>query len=109
MARLGAETIIIREPSGEIDFFGKPTYEPDVTIEDCAIVPRTAPGEGAPDRDLTVISGLQVFCPPGTVVTAHAVVVARGLEYAVDGEPGDLRTRRGIEKAILVNLKRVTG
>lgn len=112
MARaLGVETLVVHRPSSTLDRFGDPTStEPDREVEGCAIVPRPAAGEDADPRSMTVIAGLQAFCPPDADIRATDQVTVRGRRYEVDGEPGDFRARRtGASKVLLVNLKRVTG
>lgn len=105
----GTETIIRHRKSHDLDRWGEPvTPEPDLPITRCIVVPRGIGGENNQNAS-TVISGLQVFLPPGTDIRASDRITVRGKEYAVDGEPADYRSLAGVPKKILINLKRVTG
>lgn len=105
----GVESIVRHRPSTEIDRWGDPTSaEPDLLIRGCVIVPRGIGGELNQNAH-TVISGLQVFCPPGTDLRPTDEVTARGARYEVDGEPADYRSAAGQRKTVMVNLRRVQG
>lgn len=105
----GTETIIVHRPSTDLDRFGDPVaVAAPRPIKRCIIVPRGIGGEENQSSN-TVISGLQVFCPPGSDVKATDRVTARGLTYEVEGEPADYRTSSGVPRAVMVNLVRVTG
>ena len=78
-------------------------------IDGCAVSPRFNPEDTALGRQ-GVIVGLTVYAPPGTDVLPTDRVVVRGVEYEVDGQPGEWTNpydslSRGVEFA----LKRVDG
>lgn len=70
--------------------------------------PWTSAETDEPGRDSVVI-GLTIGLPAGTVVSPRDRMEARGGLYEVDGEPADYRspwTSRGL---VVVNIKRVRG
>lgn len=105
----GTETIQVFRDSADLDRWGEQTEDlvPD-EIRGCVVLPRGVGGEENQNAS-TVISGLQVFCPPGSDVKATDEVVVRGTRYEVDGEPGDYRSASGRPKVLLVNLRKATG
>ncbi len=105
----GVERITIFRQFGSNDRWGDPvSMEPPRVVKGCVIVPRGVGGEDNQNAT-TVISGLQVFCPPGTDVRATDQIEARGYRYEVDGEPADYRAANGMPRAIMLNLTRITG
>ena len=106
----GAESIEIQDRSDEVNRFGDPVGLSAIRlVRGCVIIPRRSGSEPNDPTSTTVISGLQVFAPPGTVVKATSRVRARGYWYEVDGEVGDYRDTRGTARAVEILLKRVTG
>lgn len=100
----GRESITIQHYGPPDDFGGRQPEGDPVQVGGCHIWPRTST-ENA-DRGVVVISGLNVFVPPGVDVRPTDRITARDKEYDVEGEPGDYR-RSGRAIGLLVVLKKV--
>jgi len=100
------ETVTVRRRvQGEDDRFGNPTWTwADDQVDGVAVAPRSS-AEPAQVGRLAVITGLSVYLPTDTTIGPHDRLVVRGIEYEVEGEPGDWRSpysgrRPGIEVAV---------
>lgn len=106
MSKTGVETVIRLRP-GPIARFGE--RGPDITaqIHNCTLVPRTS--SESDDRENTVIIGYTLVAPPLTDLKADDRILARGATWQIEGLPGDYRTKKGVAKAVIAALERVTG
>ena len=79
-------------------------WDDDVSIEGCIPYPRTS---SELDEGGTII-GENVFVPgdAGAAIKSTDNVTLRGVRYALDGKPGDLR-KGGRRKGVLLILKAV--
>lgn len=86
------ETVTVRTPvPGPDDRYGNPTLAwSDQPVPGCAVAPRSSTEPDQVGRS-AVITGLVVYLPTGTPVTAQSRFLVRGEEYEVEGEPGDWR------------------
>jgi hypothetical protein len=100
----GAETITIQHFGPPDDFGDRPLDGDPVVVGGCSIWPRTST-ENA-DKGVVVISGLNVFVPPGNEIRPTDQITARGETYDVEGEPG-LYVRGTRAVGSIVVLKRV--
>lgn len=98
-------TVWARTQTGT-DRYGKPVYGWPVGTEvaGAAIAPRSSEEPTEVGRQ-AVITGLTVYLPTGTTVTAYDRLTIRGAVYEVTGEPGDWRNpysgrRPGVELAV---------
>lgn len=98
----GTETAIVHPSTGK-DRNGVDTWGPNRTVEGVIPWPRTS----AELDDGGTHIGENVLFPPGSVVKNGDNVTLRGVRYAVDGRPGDLRLR-GRKRGLLVLLKGVS-
>lgn len=100
----GNETITVK-PQVKVDKLRTSTEAPPAPydIPGCIVWPRSSKEEG---KGWVTIDGENVFCPPGSVVPASARVTLRGVEYEVQGTPGDYRLH-GRQRGILAVLKTV--
>jgi hypothetical protein len=111
-----AESVtLIRTAATSTDAYGNDVRTNTTSeVAGCAIWPRMVgnsvfTSESVQGRD-QVITGLTVLMPPGTVVLPTDLVVVRGIEYDVDGDPGLWSsTLTGLQTGTEVALKRVTG
>ena len=79
-------TVTVIRPGGR-DTFGNPLPVTRHEIPGCLIAPR---GSGEPgDFSNTVVTGAELFAPPGADLLAVDRVVARGVTYEVEGDVGD--------------------
>ena len=100
----GSETIWIRTAAPVAGRFGAKGVAPaPVEVENCAIIPRTAEGE----RGTVIITGLEIWAPAGTRVSAIDQIDARGETWDVEGQPGVYVNRRGVEKGVRIMVERV--
>lgn len=100
----GNETITVHPHTGQ-DREGVDTWGDDYDVEGVIPWPRTS---NELDRGGTVI-GENIFVPAGAGgddIEDLDNVTLRGIRYAVDGKPGDLR-KSGRRKGLLVLLKAV--
>lgn len=79
-------TVTVVRPGGR-DNFGEDHPATRHTIDGCLLAPR---GSGE-DRTFsnTVITGAELFTPPGADLAATDRVIARGVTYEVEGDVGD--------------------
>lgn len=104
MSKLGSETIEILGAAPVAGRFGAKGVAPDpIPVEDCGILPRTAEGE----RGTVIITGLEIWAPAGTRVSAVDKIRARGEVWEVEGVPGVYTNRRGVEKGVRIMVERV--
>lgn len=107
-------TQVRRVLSGELDSDGNDVYsDAPAVLENVGVAPRDANGSGGNEqtqgRD-TVIIGLTLFLPAGTVVSATDRFMVRGNVYEVEGQPEDLHSPfTGWNPGLPVAVKRVTG
>ena len=105
--RLGGHTVTIVRSAGK-DPLGDPLPgDTETTVSGCFVQPRSS-GELTDMRD-TVITGLVVFLPTGTVITATDRIRWDGVLYAVDGEPAAWDEISGKQHHLEVALRRVEG
>ena len=100
---IGQETITVHPHAGQ-DREGVDTWGVDYDVKGVIPWPRTS---DELDQGGTII-GENVFIPPGPGEAIEDLdnVTLRGIRYAVDGKPGDLR-KSGRKKGTLVLLKAV--
>jgi hypothetical protein len=103
----GAETIVVHPVTKATGRFGeKAAAGEDRTIKGCVIWPRGS-SETA-DASNTVVVGLSVLCPPGSIVLATDEITARGERWTVEGEPAQF-IKGTRDKGLLVTIKKVNG
>jgi hypothetical protein len=99
----GAETITVHPHTGQ-DWEGVDTYGTTYTVAGCIPWPRTS----AELEEGGTVIGEHVWVPPvagaNSTIKDKDNVTLRGIRYAVDGKPGDLR-KAGRAKGLLVILK----
>ena len=80
------ETITqIRHTSGAVDAYGVPTTTSTQIPLRASVSPRTSQTTvGASES--TIIDGLTLYLPSGTVVESDDLFTVRGVTYSVDGE-----------------------
>lgn len=101
-------TLLRRALTGQ-DQYGNDVYSDTATdLRGCVVVPRNS-SELVQGQD-TIIVGLTLYAPAGTALAATDRFSVRGLEYEVDGEPGEYRSPlTGSRGPVQVALTRVTG
>lgn len=107
---IGETVTIHRHTPGPKDAHGNdgPATWTDVTVSGSAVAPRQGEEPGN-NRD-TVIVGLTVYLPPGTVVGPADEMTVRGGRYGVVGEPGVwTNPHTGITRGVQAALERVEG
>lgn len=90
---------------------GQKEYGPPRTIKGCKIWPRTS---DEIEKGGAIIDGLNIYVPPKAdpaataekpvAITANDLIIARGREWDVDGQPGEYRPNSGI-KAIFMTKR----
>lgn len=98
-------TVLARTQTG-VDRYGKPVYGwpgPGVEVAGCAVAPRSSEEPTEVGRQ-AVITGLQVYLPPGTEIAPSDRLVVRGETFEVEGDAGEWRNPysdvwRGVEVA----------
>lgn len=105
------ETVVILRPTVVLDrngneISGEPT---EIPIEGCAAAHRESQEPDQYGR-AQVVTGLQVFMPPGTDVRATDQLRVRGVVRDIDGEPFEWANPfTGWNPGVVVNLKGVSG
>lgn len=108
MARApGAESVVIRRLSGTPGRHGVEAPRSDLPLAGVAIIPRTSTESDDPSSN-TVVVGLTMIAPGGTVLLPTDEVVWQDKVYEIEGEPGDYR-KRGRSRIVIVALTRVRG
>lgn len=108
MARKIGVRTIVRIRQVKVDRLSTdPAANPaEVAIEGCAILPRSTFEQG---KGWVITEDMQVFAPYGSDVQAKdRVRLPDGTVWNVDGQPGNYENKRGIEKAMIINLTRVS-
>lgn len=80
-------TVTVIRPGGR-DNFGNVEPVTSHQVAGCLLAPRGS-DEGANTFANTVITGAELFTPPGADLLPSDRVVARGVTYDVEGEVGD--------------------
>jgi hypothetical protein len=106
-------TVLSRELA-EPDADGNDVYsDTEVDVPNVAVLPMDANATAGNEQDQgrdTVIVGLSLLMPPGTVVRATDRIRVRGRTYEVTGEPVEMRSPlTGTDAGLSVALKDVTG
>lgn len=97
------------------DRFGDVTVTDERTVTGCVVAPRTSTeGANASERarrDATVTTGVTLYLPPGSGLTAqHRVQLADGTTWRVDGTPGRwMSPFTGWRPGDQIELTQVTG
>jgi hypothetical protein len=96
----------IRVSSTSVDSYGQPVYvETPVTIK-AIVSARTGTTNFDPDA-ITIIDGLTLYLPSGTVVGDDDKFIVRGKRYEIDGEAFDWRSGLGSwNPGVVVNLQK---
>ena len=85
----GAETILLKR-NADVDWQGDPIGSPPAPVEivGCQLWPRESSEDD--DRGRVILSGWNVYIPPGSGVTVLAtdVLNIRGVDHQVVGVPG---------------------
>ena len=80
----------------------------DVVVEGCLVYPRTSDeADGTYER--TVVTGMTLLAPAGTVITAEMKIRHKGREYGVVGDPGEWDYLDGDGASVQVALERSAG
>ena len=106
----GEDVALARREVIGVDQYGNDVPETvTTTIPGCVVWPRTSV-EYTDARD-TVITGITVIFPPGTDVEAIDVVIVRGEEYEVTGQPFVWAQNpwTNSKAGVQVELRQVTG
>ena len=106
------ETVTVLTGVASVDRYGNAILDWSTPTErqvaGCAVAPRSS----SEDRDgrAGVIVGLSLYLPAGCRLTAQERVRVRGVDYEVDGEPGDWRDPfDGVAAGVEVALRVVHG
>jgi hypothetical protein len=104
MAR-GSETVTIKPSTGRNSDGDPLPSGPERVVTGCVIAPRFSDEDAAGGQ--RIIEGLMLYLPPGNAApSAEDRVNARGLDYEVDGVPGEFVNKSGVDKGVMVYLKR---
>jgi hypothetical protein len=105
---LGEQTItVVRPPKPGPNGDPLPGTGSTTDVDGCSVQPRTST-EATDGRD-TVISGLIAYVPAGADIQATDKIRFRGVDYAVDGDPGYWDDLSAVADHIEVPLRRVSG
>lgn len=100
--------MLLKTPPGR-DRYGDPLPGDGVTrvVDGCNVYPRTSSEDD--DRGVNVITGLTALLPiPAADVNADMLVVHKGVEYEVEGDPGEWGWMSGDFAATQIALKKAT-
>lgn len=104
-------TVLTRTQTG-VDRYGKPIYGwpgPGVEIAGCAVAPRTSEEPVQVGRQ-AVITGLQVYLPPGVEIGPYDRLLIRGDTYEVEGDTGEwLNPYSAVWRGVEVACSRIAG
>lgn len=102
----GAVTVTLRSRTTTVDEFGAGTTE-DVESdwEGCMVAPRYATEGTDPSRPALIV-GKTVYGPATVTIDADDILVVDGLEWQVDGLPGDWPWPGGGMAGLEVPIKR---
>lgn len=108
----GDEVVIVRPGPPTEDVYGNDVPGPstEIPVPGCAVAPREAGSTELTDARDTVIEGLVLYAPHGTVVRPTDQVRVGGDLYEVVGQPGSFRSPfTGSTGPVVVSLTLVTG
>lgn len=104
-------TVLARTQTG-VDRYGKPIYGwpgPGVEVAGCAVAPRTSEEPVQVGRQ-AVITGLQVYFPPGVEIGPHDRLLIRDELFYVEGDAGEwLNPYSAVWRGVEVAVSRVEG
>lgn len=108
----GEQVILMtRTPVAGRDAYGNTRYATTETPVDGCAIRALSSSEAAGDTPADRIADeIEVIMPPGTAVTAHDRIRARGLVYEVNGTPnGQYNPMTGTEPGVRVVAQRISG
>jgi hypothetical protein len=96
----------IRVSSTSVDEYGQPVYDEEEIPLKAIVSARTGTTNFDPDA-ITIIDGLTLYLPPGTVIEDNDKFVVRGRRYEINGEAFDWRSGLGSwNPGVVVNLQK---
>lgn len=108
MAKTGVETVTRVRPEPPTGRFGeRAPSSPDVDIKYCTLIP--ARTDESRDLEDLAVQRMTLVAPFEADIKVDDQIRARGWVFDVEGHPQYFRTKKGKPKAVLANLRRVTG
>lgn len=104
--KIGVHTITVKRQAKIDRLSSAPATTPaEHPVPGCAILPKSTFEDG---KGWVITDDMQVFAPFGSDVLAGDTVLLPGdaKPWNVDGNPGNYENKRGIGKAMIINLTR---